>query len=144
MLHVLCWSDGWMRWGIAYYLNRTGTFVTSRAPGKLKKKTCPNSTVTWWLTAVKIKYLPFTFFFFLFFFVWKAVLRLKGFEGHLLPLCVFSCFKIQILWHYAKKSLLALTTPDSGICCSRGSAFNSSDSVGIISACGTHFCKRKC
>ena len=58
-----CWSDGWIQWGIAYCLNRSGTFVTSPAPGKPEKRTCPNSTVTWWLTAVKIKYLPSTSFF---------------------------------------------------------------------------------
>lgn len=28
---------------------------------RTKMKTCPNSTVTWWLTAVKIKYLRSTF-----------------------------------------------------------------------------------
>lgn len=30
---------------------------------KKKKKTCPNSTVTWWLTAVQMKYLQSTFSF---------------------------------------------------------------------------------
>lgn len=98
MLHVFCWSDGFIQCGIAYCLNRSGTFVTSPAPGKPERKTCPNSTVTWWLTAVKIKYLPSTSSFF----IGKAVFRLKGFEGHLLPLCVCSRFKIHILWHHTK------------------------------------------